>query len=400
MDTPQIAVQAAVRLLPGQDKRMRRGMPWAYSNEITMDAAARAVPPGSLVRLAATDGAPLGVASFNPHCLIAARMFDRDPAARIDTAFFVRRLERALSLRERLFGAPFYRLAHSDADALPGLVVDRYGDAIAVQLNTAGSARLESEILAALDQVLRPSRVCIRNDSPARALEGLPSEVRFTKGEGDAPVEIVENGLRYLADIGTGQKTGWFFDQRENRAFAAGLARNARVLDLYCYTGGFAIAAAAAGATEVVACDRSEPALALAARAAALNDAGARIRFERSESFAAIAALEGTDERFDLVIADPPAFVKSRKDLEAGARGYRKLVRGAARRVRAPGFLCVASCSHNLDLERFLTEIARGLADANRSGRILRISGAGSDHPIHPFLPQTAYLKFVALALD
>jgi 23S rRNA (cytosine1962-C5)-methyltransferase len=389
-----------ITLQPGRHKRAEAGHPWVYSNEIAMDAAAKALPPGTLVTLRKAGGEPLGVATFNAHTLVAARILDRDAQRPIDRAFFAARLESALTLRRRLYAEPYYRLVHAEADGLPGIVADRFGDVLVAQLNTAGMARLEAEWLAACDAVLAPRAILLRNDSPARALEGLEPELRVAQGAIDGPIELVENGARFLADPREGQKTGWFFDQRDNRRFVAGLSRGARVLDLYCYAGGFAIAAAQAGADQVLALDRSEAALALAARSAELNGVGERCRFQRADAFGEVSRLGAQGERFDVVIADPPAFVKSKKDLGPGLRGYRKLARLAATLVAPGGLLFIASCSHNVEPPDFAEAVRRGLEDAGRSGRILRSAGAAPDHPVHPWLPESAYLKAQALVLD
>ena len=390
----------AILLQPGRHRRAEAGHPWVYSNEVTMDAAAKALPPGTLVSLRTAGGDPLGVATFNPHTLVSARLLDRDVKRRIDDAFFAERLESALALRRRLYAEPYYRLIHAEADGLPGAVIDRYGEALVVQINTAGMARLESDLLAACKAVLAPRAVLLRNDSPARALEGLESELRLAKGEIAGAIELAENGARFLADAREGQKTGWFFDQRDNRRFVAALCSGGLVLDLYCYTGGFAVQAAMAGADAVLAVDRSEAALALAAEAADLNGVGPRCRFQRAEIFGMLDSLAGTGERFDVVIADPPAFVKSKKDLGPGLRGYRKLARLAASLVAPGGVLFIASCSHNVEPQDFAEAVRRGLEDARRTGRILRSAGASPDHPVHPWLPESAYLKAQLLVLD
>ncbi|HUC67760.1 MAG TPA: class I SAM-dependent rRNA methyltransferase [Stellaceae bacterium] len=389
-----------IMLQPGRHRRAEAGHPWVYSNEVQMDAAAKALPPGSLVTLRNAGGDPLGVASFNPHTLVSARLFDRDAKRRIDREFFIERLERALSLRRRLYAEPYYRLVHAEADGVPGLVADRFGEVLVLQLNTAGMARLESELIAACEAALAPAIIVLRNDSAARALEGLESEVRLAKGELGGPIELIENGARFLADAREGQKTGWFFDQRDNRRFVATLAAGARVLDLYCYTGGFAVAAAQAGADAVLGLDRSEPALALAAASADRNGVGERCRFQRADAFGELARLNAEGARFDLVIADPPAFVKSKKDLGPGLRGYRKLARLAASLVAPGGVLFLASCSHNVEPPDFAEAVRRGLEDASRTGRILRSAGAAADHPVHPWLPESAYLKAEVLVLD
>ena len=390
----------ALLLQPGHHRRVESGHPWAYSNEVMMDAAAKALAPGTLVSLKSAGGDPLGVATFNPHTLVSARLLDRDVKRRIDAAFFVERLESALTLRRRLYAEPYYRLVHAEADGLPGVIADRYGDVLVLQLNTAGMARLEGELLAACDTVLAPAAIVLRNDSSGRALEGLESELRLAKGEIAGAVELVENGMRGLADPREGQKTGWFFDQRDNRRFVAGLCAGARVLDVYCYTGGFAVQAAMGGADAVLALDRSEPALALAAQAAELNGVGERCRFQRADVFGEVSRLGVAGERFDVVIVDPPAFVKSKKDLGPGLRGYRKLARLAASLVAPSGVLFIASCSHNVEPPDFAEAVRRGLEDAGRTGRILRSSGAAPDHPVHPWLPESAYLKAQLLVLD
>ena len=278
-----------VQLLPDQDRRLRAGHPWAYSNELRMDAAAKALPPGEPVCLYTADGRRFALAQFNPHSLIAARLLTRNTDATIDATFLERRLARALRLRERLFERPYYRLIHAEADGLPGLVVDRYGDVLVCQLNSAGIAALEAPLLEALERLLAPAAVVLRNDSPVRELEGLATEVRLVKGALTPPIEVEQNGLAFLADPLAGHKTGWYFDQRENRAFVAPLGRGQRVLDLYSYSAGFGLAAAAAGAASVLAVDRSQQGLDLAAASAdaqrsrgrALGRAARRVRSAR-----------------------------------------------------------------------------------------------------------------------
>jgi 23S rRNA (cytosine1962-C5)-methyltransferase len=269
-----------------------------------------------------------------------------------------------------------------------------------VQINTAGMERLLPEIQAALDKVVAPRQVLLRCDSSAREFEGLAAYVKMAKGELEGPIEVKENGLRFLADPREGQKTGWFYDQRDNRAAVAKLAAGARVLDLYCYGGGFTLAAAAAGARDVVAIDRSEAALRLAEQSAALNGLAERCKFRRAEVFEELERLAKAGERFDIVIADPPAFVKSKKDLNQGARAYRKLARLSGALVRPGGFLFIASCSHNMPVEEFDRQVNRGLVDLSREGRILRAAGAAGDHPLHPALPESTYLKSLLLQID
>jgi 23S rRNA (cytosine1962-C5)-methyltransferase len=388
-----------IRLRPREGRRVKGGAPWAFSNEIVLDAAAKALPSGAAVELADEGGAPIGAGYFNSKSLIAIRLLAA-PQTPFDTPFFVERLKRALAVREAFFHEPYYRLVHAEGDRLPGIVVDRFGDTAVVQITTAGMERFTDEFLAALDQVIAPACVILRNDTPARALESLESYMRVAKGEAPAPMIVRENGVRYIADPQGGQKSGWYYDQRENRAFMAKLARGKRVLDAYCYSGGFAVLAAVQGAAHVTGLDSSAPALKLAEAAAQENGVGAVCSFRKADIAEELERLAQTAERFDIVIADPPPFAPSRKDIEAGARAYRKLARLAATLVAPGGYLMLASCSHNISAERFALECAAGLERAGRTARLIRASGAGADHPVHPMLPESAYLKALAYAVD
>jgi 23S rRNA (cytosine1962-C5)-methyltransferase len=391
----------SVLLRAGEDRRVRAGHPWAYSNEILMDAETKALPPGSLAILRAPGGEALGLAMFNPHSLIAARLLTANPEAEVNALFLGRRLAQAMALRDRLIGVPFYRLIHAEADGLPGLIVDRFGDALVVQANSAGMERLTPVLLEALEAELGPRTIVLKNDSPVRELEGLKREVTVAKGEAREATELSENGATFVADLSVGQKTGWFYDQRDNRRFMAGLAKDASVLDVYSYSGGFGVLAAKQAAKSVLCVDRSAAALDAARQAAKLNGVEGRVSFDKSEAFEALEGLLGSSARkFDIVICDPPAFVKSRKDLKSGAQGYRKMVRLAAPLVARGGFLFAASCSHLVDPPLFAEQVRRGLRDAERGGRVLLSSGAALDHPVHPSLPETAYLKALTLQLD
>lgn len=390
----------AIRLLPGRSRRVRGGHPWVYSNEVEMTREARAVAPGTIVTVVDAGGERLGAATFNPEHLVAARMLSTRTAPEIGRDWIADRLERALALRERLFDRPYYRLVHGEADGLPGLVVDRYDGVHVAQLNSAGMDRLGAEVESALFTRLSAEGVVLRRDGSGRRFEGLPSAPAEVSGRVDGPVAVVENGCRFLADPVAGQKTGWFFDHRENRARAAALARGGRVLDLYCYLGGFGLQAAERGAASVLGVDRSEPALALAREAAGEAGVGDRCRFVRGDAFGTLEGLRRGGEAFDLVVADPPAFVKVRKDLKPGLTGYRKLVRLAAAVTAPDGMLCAASCSFHVDAAAFGEQIGRGLRDAGRSGRILHVGGAGPDHPVHPSLAESAYLTCYFLQLD
>ncbi len=389
-----------VMLRAGEDRRVRSGHPWAFSNEILMDADAKAIPAGSLVTLRTPGGEALGVATFNPHSLIAVRLLTSNPVAEIDAFFFGRRLANAMALRDRLVGVPYYRLIHAEADGLPAVIIDRFGDAVVVQVNSRGMEELTPILLEAIEAELKPKTIVLKNDSPVRALEGLVRETKVVKGELTDSIELIENGAKFVADLSDGQKTGWFYDQRDNRRFMAELAKGGTVLDAYCYSGGFGVLAAKQGAKSVLCIDRSQPALNAAQRAAALNGVEKTVTFEKKEVFEALEVMGHEGKKFDVVICDPPAFVKNRKDLKVGVQGYRKMVRLAAPLVAPGGFLFAASCSHLVDAPLFAEQVRRGLRDASRNGRILRTSGAALDHPIHPGLPETAYLKALTLQLD
>jgi len=389
-----------LRLKPREGRRARAGAPWIFSNEIAIDAATRSLSPGALVNVEGDDGRTFGVGYYNANSLIAVRLFEAPPETEINLEFFVGRLRRAVALREAQFDLPFYRLVHAEGDRLPGLAIDRYGDSCTVQITTAGMESLADVIVESLETVIAPSNIIIRADAPIRELEGLGSYVRAALGEMPARIALEENGTRYFADPQGGQKTGWYFDQRDNRAFIAALATGRLVLDVYCHTGGFALAAAGAGAREAIGLDSSAPALALAEDAAAANGLRANCRFVGADAMEELERLGTGREQFDIIVCDPPPFVRSRKDLESGARAYRRLARLAAQVAAPGGFLMLASCSHNMPADRFRAECATGIARAGRHASLIREAGAGPDHPIHPMLPETAYLKALFYAVE
>lgn len=389
-----------VHLRQGGDRRLSGGHPWAFANEIKMDAVAKALEPGSLVALCRVDGKPLAIGTFNPHALICFRAYLTDPRATLDGAWFRDRIAGAVTLREKFFDSPHYRLIHAEADGLPGLVCDRFGDTVVLQSGTAGMDALLPLVVDALNAVIAPQTIIVHSDSGARRQEGLDADTRAIKGLIDQPLQIIEGELKFVSDLMSGQKTGWFYDQRFNRTFAGRLCGGARVLDLYCYAGAFAVRAAAAGATAVTAIDRAEAALELGRQSAKLNNVEAICQFEKAEVFKALEARGAKNQTFDIVHCDPPAFVKSKKDLKPGVRGYRKLARGAAHLVAPGGFLVLSSCSHHVDMLTLLGEAGRGIDRAGRTARLVHQSGAGPDHPIHPQLPESAYLKCLVFALD
>jgi len=389
-----------LKIKPREGRRARAGSPWIFSNEIALDEATKRLEPGAAVDVVLDDGVALGTAIFNPKTLIAARLISARRGETLDAAFFERRIRTADALRSRIFAEPFYRAVHAEADFLPGLIVDRYGDVLSIQLGAAGTDTRAAEIVAALKAVYAPRAIVLRNDFQARTLEGLVSETKLALGAEPGEVAFRENGATFRADPMTGQKTGWFFDQRENRGFAARFARGRAMLDVFSHAGGFAMAALAGGATEALCIDASEKALGLAAKSATASGFENRLSMRKADAFEALEDLASQKVTFGLVVADPPAFAKSRKDIENAARAYRKLARQSAGVVEPGGTLVLCSCSHHIDAERFLTECAAGIHQARRPARLLRASGADLDHPVHPHLPETAYLKCLVFALD
>jgi 23S rRNA (cytosine1962-C5)-methyltransferase len=393
-----VTERTLIRLNPGQGRRLKSGHPWAFSNEIRMLPDFREFPAGLPVRLEGDDGWRFGTFMFNPHSLIAARLLDRDPGAAIDAAWVRARIESAAALRARVVSSQFHRLVHAEADRLPGLVIDRYGDVLVLQANAAGMDRLTPKIVAALRDTLQPRAIVARNDSPARAYEGLPERIEMLHGT-DAAAVVEEGGVAFPVDPLSGQKTGFYFDQRPNRDRVASLAAGARVLDVFCHIGAFGLRCAAAGASAVTLVDSSAPALEAAAAAAERNGFSSIVSPHRGDAFDVMAELAADGKKFDIVVCDPPAFAKSKKDQAAGLRGYGRMARLAAPLVSPGGLLFVASCSHHAPVELFAAAIAEGLQRARREGRILFSGGAGPDHPVHPLLPESAYLKSQLLQL-
>ena len=338
-----------LRLKKNEDRRLRGGHLWIFSNEVdTAATPLKAFAAGDLAVVENSRGESLGLAYVNPESLISARILCRNIEADIGRAFFKKRLERALKLREWAYDKPFYRLAYGESDGLPGVVIDRFGDVLVVQISTAGMERLQEPLLEALDAMFAPCVMVLKNSSGLRALEGLERYTRVVRGELSGPVEIEENGARFLADPIEGQKTGWFFDHRDNRAELAKLCRGRRVLDLFSYTGAWSIPAALAGAEQVDCVDASEPALQLAAENARLNGVAERMEFVREEVFDFLKRAREERRHYDVVVVDPPAFIKRRKDLAQGVEAYRRLNQAALQVLGYGGILVSASCSFHL----------------------------------------------------
>lgn len=391
-----------VRLKPKAEARaIRHGFPWVYADELVTDRRTQGLAPGALAVLEDGERRALGLVTVNVKSKIIARMLDRDPEAVIDQAWFEQRLTRALAHRARLYPDPFYRLVHAEADGLPGVVIDRFGSVAVVQPNAAWAEAALADLVAALVSVTGVATVIKNGAGRARGLEGLTEEIAIVHGAApEGPVPVPMNGATYLADLMGGQKTGLFFDQRENHAFAARLARGAKVLDVFAHVGGFALAALAGGAVSALAVDASAPALALAGQGAAASGFADRFTTRQGDAFAVLEALGTEGAQFDLVICDPPAFAPAKPALEAGLRAYERVARLAAPLVAPGGYLVLCSCSHAADLQAFRNASARGIGRAGRRSQIIHTGFAGPDHPVLPQLAESSYLKALAFRLD
>lgn len=390
-----------VRLKPKAEARaIRHGFPWVYADELVTDRRTQNLAPGALAILVDGERRDLGLVTVNTKSKIIARMLDRDPDATLDQAWFVAKLARALSLRSRLYDAPFYRMVHAEADGLPGIIIDRFGDTAVIQPNAAWAETHLEVLVAALVEVTGVKTVIKNATGRSRGLEGLNEETVVLQGGIDAPVQVPMNGATYLADVTGGQKTGLFFDQRPNHAFAARLAQGARVLDVFAHVGGFGLAALAGGATSALAVDASAAALALAGQGAALSGFADRFATRQGDAFDVLEALGREGEQFDLVICDPPAFAPAKPALEAGLRAYERVARLAAPLVAPGGYLVLCSCSHAADLSAFRNASARGIGRGGRRGQLLHTGFAGPDHPMLPQLAESAYLKSLFFRLD
>jgi len=379
---------------------LRAGFPWVYADELVLDRRTRALVPGTLAVLEDAERQALGLVTVNPASQIVARLLDADPGAPVDAGWFAARLRRALALRARLYPDPFYRLVHAEADGLPGVVIDRFGDAAVIQPNAAWAEAHLPVLAEALAAVTGVTTIVKNAAGRARAREGLDDAGGLLQGAVDGPVAVPMNGATYFADLTGGQKTGLYFDQRDNHAFAARLARGGSVLDVFAHVGGFGLAALAGGAARALAVDGSAPALALADRGAQASGVADRFATRCGDAFDAMAALGAEGARFDTVICDPPAFAPAKPALEAGLRAYARVARLAAGLVAPGGFLGLCSCSHAADLARFREASLQGVARAGRSGQIVHTGGAGPDHPMHPQLAESGYLKALFLRLD
>ncbi len=382
-----------LRLKKNEERRLRAGHVWVYSNEVDVQATPlKGMQPGQQVQLQAHNGKTLGNAYVNPASLICARLFSRDSSYVLDRSLIVHRLKVALSLREQLFSEPYYRLVYGDSDALPGLVIDRYGDVCVVQCTTAGMEAVRDQVIEALQKVLKLDGIVIRADSSIRKLEGLEN---YQEVIGNVPddVELVENNVRFRVSLTAGQKTGWFYDQRMNRKRLGDYVKGKRVLDVFSYVGGWGLQAMAAGAEEVVCVDASENAIERVHQNADLNGFTEQVATIQGDAFDSLNQLRLDQEKFDVVVLDPPAFVKKKKDTKAGEQAYHRINQLGMQLLKRDGILVSASCSQHLSesqLQKILLQTSRHM---DRGLQILERGHQGPDHPVHPAIPETSYLK-------
>lgn len=381
----------ALRLKRNEDRRLHAGHLWIFSNEVdTQQTPLTKFKAGDLVRVLAHNDRALGLAYVNPQSLISARLLETWKLP--DAAWLAVRFRAALSIRERLYAKPYYRLIYGESDGLPGLVIDRYGSACVAQIGTAGMEKLKPQILQALEQVLRCSALLFKNDSSAREMEGLTSYVEAAKGKFNESSAVIEDGLEFQAPLAEGQKTGWFFDQAANRrALSKYVRKGARVLDVFSYVGAWGVRAAQAGAREVLCVDSSAAALELAASNAERN--GFKLETVKGDAFDVLEDLAKKRARFEVVVIDPPAFAKRKKDLPKALAAYKRLNQLAMQVTADDGILVSCSCSYHVSLEDLQEAIAKAARAADKHVQILEAGGQSPDHPVHPAIPETRYLK-------
>ncbi|HHH44842.1 MAG TPA: class I SAM-dependent rRNA methyltransferase [Gammaproteobacteria bacterium] len=380
-------------LKKNEERRIRAGHLWVYSNEVdTAATPLKGFEPGQQAHLLAHNGKPLGTAYVNPGSLICARLVSRDPHYVLDRSLLVHRLKVALSLRERLFDQPYYRLVFGEADQLPGLVIDRYNEVCVVQVTTAGMEAVKAQLLEALDKVIHPAGVVLRADSSVRKLEGLET---YQEVIGAVPDQVLveEQGLKFAVSLQQGQKTGWFYDQRMNRARLANYVSGQRVLDVFSYVGAWGLQAAAAGAADVLCVDASAAAIDRIQANAASNGLADRVATLQGDAFEALGQLRAGQEKFDVVVLDPPAFIKRKKDTKSGEQAYHRLNQLGMQLLRRDGILVTASCSWQLPETQFRKILLQSSRHLDRSLQILERGHQAPDHPVHPAIAETDYLK-------
>ena len=384
----------ALFLKKNEDKRLRQGHLWVFSNEVDQQRSSLELfAPGDVVTVNDSSGKALGIAYVNPNALICARLLTRKTNSSIGENFFKARLKQALNLRQRLFDKPYYRLVFGESDGLPGLVIDRYENVLSVQITTAGMEKHKVLLVKVLKELIQPTAILLKNDNSQRQLENLCLEPELADGELPESFMIEENATRFLINVADGQKTGWFYDHRSSRGQFAQYAKGLKVLDLFSYAGAWGITAAVAGAAEVTCVDSSEAALTLAAESAELNRVQSKMQFVRSDVFDYLKQAREQNLRFDAIVLDPPALIKRKKDYKAGYEAYRRLNHLALQILSNDGLLVSASCSHHLSRDN-LHEILRSSArHIDRHLVFFAQGGQGPDHPVLPAMPETEYLK-------
>ena len=392
---------ADLYLRKGADRRLRGGHLWIYSNEIDSKRNSLAgFQPGDPVRVLDSQGRLLGSAYMEPQALICARLFAPGAEQLIDSEFFSRRLQAALAGREAVFDRPFYRLVYGDSDLLPGVVIDRFGPYLVVQLNNAAIERYQQPLLQALAELLMPDGVLLRGDSRARRESGLAEGAQVVLGEVPELVPLEENGVQFLAPVHAGQKTGWFYDHRMARARLAPWVSGRSVLDVYSYIGGWGVQAAAFGASRVCCLDSSAMALEGVMRNAGLNDLAGKVSVRQGSAPETMKQMINEGLSFDVLILDPPAFIQRRKDLNKGITAYRRINELGLRLLNPGGLLVSASCSMHLSRADLMSAMQQAAVRAGCQLRVVEQGAQGPDHPIHPGIPETEYLKAVFARRD
>ncbi len=385
-----------LKLKKNEDKRIRAGHLWVYSNEIdTKQTPLKEFSAGEMTQLLDANGKSLGFAYVNPNSLIAARLLMRGTDGIPGKSFLKKQIKKALSLRETLFAESCYRLIFGEADGLPGLVVDRFYNVLVVQITTAGMEAMKQQIIESLDAVLNPDSILVRNDAGSRKAEGLDSYIEEAKGDVPEVARLSENGVLFDALIMKGQKTGWFYDQQMNRQRFMQYAKDKRVLDVFSYIGGWGVSAAVAGASESFCVDASEKALDAVHQNAELNNVADKVASIQGDAFDVLKDLKTENEKFDLIVVDPPAFIKKKKDYKAGSHAYKRINQLAMQLLNRDGYLVSCSCSHHMprnDLVKLNNQAARHL---DRTMQIIEWGGQAPDHPVNPVMPETEYLKAV-----
>ena len=385
---------APVYLKKREERRLKSGHPWLYSNEIdTGRSPLKGFLPGQPVQVRTFGNDVVGHGYINPSTLISVRLMTRGEDAIDLKAVVEERLAHALAMRDHFFKAPFYRMVFGEGDALPGLVVDRYNDVLVAQISTAGMENLTDVVVESLTKLVNPSAIVLRNDVSSRQLEGLESSVTTVMGEAPEKVEVREGETRFEIAPLAGQKTGWYFDHRNNREWLHNRADSGSVLDLFSYVGAWGLGAAVNGASQVTCVDSGEAAISAIENNARLNDVESRVETIRGDAIDVIKDLRKAGRKFDTVVVDPPAFIKRRKDIKAGVEAYRRLYGLAMQLVRSGGLMVSASCSYHFDRDKHIETLARVARGNRQHVQIIGEGGCAIDHPIHPALPEMAYLK-------